>query len=374
MKILIAPDSFKECLSANKVARSIAIGIKKINPNHNIEEIPISDGGEGAIEFLKKNCDGKAVEHETESATGDKILTEYFKFSNSKTAWIELSQASGLSLIEKKNRNPGLTSTYGTGLSINHAIKSGCSDIILSLGGSATNDAGTGIFLALGGELLDDNNKQIKRGCESLFKLKQIKTPKYLSNIKFQIAYDVSNPLLGINGATKTYSRQKGATLDQIEKLEKNIFHFSQIVKKDLKIDITKVKGGGSAGGTAAGLYGLLGAKLTKGFKLISEFVNLEEKVESSDIIFTAEGKLDYQSLNGKVPIELGKLAKKYKKILICLAGSIEPPYESFYRNGITAIFNIQNKPTSIGKSIKEAESQISDISSRVFSLFEKIQ
>jgi len=374
MKILIAPDSFKECLSANKVARSIAIGIKKINPNHNIEEIPISDGGEGAIEFLKKNCDGKAVEHETESATGNKILTEYFKFRNSKTAWIELSQASGLSLIEKKNRNPGLTSTYGTGLSINHAIKSGCSDIILSLGGSATNDAGTGIFLALGGELLDDNNKQIKRGCESLFKLKQIKTPKYLSNIKFQIAYDVSNPLLGINGATKTYSRQKGATLDQIEKLEKNIFHFSQIVKKDLKIDITKVKGGGSAGGTAAGLYGLLGAKLTNGFKLISEFVNLEEKVESSDIIFTAEGKLDYQSLNGKVPIELGKLAKKYKKILICLAGSIEPPYENFYGNGITAIFNIQNKPMSLDKSMKKAECQISDISSRVFSFFEKIQ
>ena len=375
MKILIAPDSFKECLSANKVARSIAIGIKKINPNHSIEEVPISDGGEGSIEFLKKNCDGKAVEHETENAIGNKILSEYFRFRNSKTAWIELSQASGLSLIEKKNRNPGLTSTYGTGLSINHAIKkSGCSDIILSLGGSATNDAGTGIFHALGGKLLDENNNQIERGCESLFKIKQIKTPKYLNNIKFKIAYDVSNPLLGINGATKTYSRQKGATLDQIEKLEKNIFHFSQIVKKDLKIDITKVKGGGSAGGTAAGLYGLLGARLTNGFKLIAEFVNLEKKVELSDIIFTAEGKLDYQSLNGKVPIELGKLAKKHKKILICLAGSIEPPYENFYRNGVTAIFNIQNKPMSLGKSMKAAESQISDISSRVFSFFEKIQ
>lgn len=374
MRILIAPDSFKECLSANKVARSIATGIKKINPNHNIEEIPISDGGEGAIEFLKKNCDGKAVEHETENAIGNKILSEYFKFSNSKTAWIELSKASGLSLIKKKNRNPGLTSTYGTGLSINHAIKSGCSDIILSLGGSATNDAGSGIFHALGGKLLDENNKQIERGCESLIKIKQIKTPKYLNNIKFQIAYDVSNPLLGINGATKNYSRQKGATLDQIEKLEKNIFHFSQILKKDLKIDITKVKGGGSAGGTAAGLYGLLGAKLTNGFKLIAEFVNLEEKIKLSDIIFTAEGKLDYQSLNGKVPIELGKLAKKHKKTLICLAGSIEPPYENFYRNGISAIFNIQNKPISLGKSIKEAESQISDVSSRVFSFFEKIQ
>ena len=374
MNILIAPDSFKECLTANKVARSIANGINKINPNHNIEEIPISDGGEGSIEFLKKNCDGKAVEHETENAIGNKILSEYFKFRNSKKAWVELSQASGLSLIEKKNRNPGLTSTYGTGLSINHAIKSGCSEIILSLGGSATNDAGAGIFQALGGKLLDENNKQIKRGCESLFKIRKIKTPKYLNNIKFQIAYDVSNPLLGINGATKTYSRQKGATLDQIEKLEKNIFHFSQIVKKDLKVDITKVKGGGSAGGTAAGLYGLLGANLSNGFKLIAEFINLEEKVELTDIIFTAEGKLDYQSLNGKVPIELGKLAKKHKKILICLAGSIEPPYENFYRNGITAIFNIQNKPISLGESMKEAESQISDISSRVFSFFEKIQ
>ena len=374
MNILIAPDSFKECLTANKVARSIANGINKINPNHNIEEIPISDGGEGSIEFLKNNCDGKAVEHETENAIGNKILSEYFKFRNSKTAWVELSQASGLSLIEKKNRNPGLTSTYGTGLSINHAIKGGCSEIILSLGGSATNDAGAGIFQALGGKLLDENNNQIERGCESLFKIKQIITPKYFNNIKFQIAYDVSNPLLGINGASKTYSRQKGATLNQIEKLEKNIFHFSQIVKKDLKIDITKVKGGGSAGGTAAGLYGLLGAKLTNGFKLIAEFVNLEEKVELSDIIFTAEGKLDNQSLNGKVPVELGRLAKKHKKILICLAGSIEPPYENFYRNGITAIFNIQNKPISLGKSMKEAESQISDISSRVFSFFEKIQ
>ena len=374
MNILIAPDSFKECLNANKVARSIARGINKINPNHNIKEIPISDGGEGSIDFLKKNCDGKAVKHETENAVGNKILSEYFKFRNSKTAWVELSQASGLSLIGKKNRNPGITSTYGTGLSINHAIKSGCSQIILSLGGSATNDAGAGIFQALGGKLLDENNKQIGRGCESLIKIKQIKTPKYLNNIKFQIAYDVSNPLLGINGATKTYSIQKGATLDQIENLEKNIFHFSHIVKKDLKIDITKVEGGGSAGGTAAGLYGLLGAKLTNGFKLIAEFVNLEEKVELSDIIFTAEGKLDYQSLNGKVPVQLGKLAKKHKKILICLAGSIEPPYDDFYRNGITAIFNIQNKPISLNESMKEAENQISDISSRVFSFFEKIQ
>ena len=222
--------------------------------------------------------------------------------------------------------------------------------------------------------LLDKNNKQIVRGCESLHKIKEIKTPKYLNNIKFQIAYDVSNPLLGINGATRTYSVQKGATLDQIEKLEMNIFHFSQIIKKDLKIDITKVKGGGSAGGTAAGLFGLLGARLTNGFKLISEFVNLEEKVLLSDIIFTAEGKLDYQSLNGKVPIELGRLAKKHKKILVCLAGSIEPPYENFYRNGITAIFNIQNKPISLDESMKEADNQISDISSRVFSFFEKIQ
>ena len=130
MNILIAPDSFKESLNANKVARSIADGINKINPNHNIEEIPISDGGEGSIDFLKKNCVGKAVKHETENAIGNKILSEYFKFRNSKTAWIELSQASGLALIEKKKRNPGLTSTYGTGLSINHAIKSGCSEII----------------------------------------------------------------------------------------------------------------------------------------------------------------------------------------------------------------------------------------------------
>ena len=374
MNILIAPDSFKECINANKVASSIAKGINKINPSHNIVQIPISDGGEGSIDFLKKNCDGKAVKHETENAVGNKILSEYFKFRNSKTAWVELSQASGLSLIGEKNRNPGITSTYGTGLSINHAIKSGCSEIILSLGGSATNDAGAGIFQALGGKLLDENNKQIGRGCESLIKIKQIKTPKYLNNIKFQIAYDVSNPLLGINGATKTYSIQKGATLDQIENLEKNIFHFSHIVKKDLKIDITKVEGGGSAGGTAAGLYGLLGAKLTNGFKLIAEFVNLEEKVELSDIIFTAEGKLDYQSLNGKVPVQLGKLAKKHKKILICLAGSIEPPYDDFYRNGITAIFNIQNKPISLNESMKEAENQISDISSRVFSFFEKIQ
>ena len=374
MNILIAPDSFKESLNANKVARSIADGINKINPNHNIEEIPISDGGEGSIDFLKKNCAGMAVKHETVNAIGNKILSEYFKFRNSKTAWIELSQASGLALIEKKNRNPALTSTYGTGLSINHAIKRGCSDIILSLGGSATNDAGAGIFQALGGELLDRDNKQIRRGCEPLINVKKIKPPKYLKNIKFQIAYDVSNTLLGINGATKTYSRQKGATLNQIERLEKSIFHFSQIIKKDLKIDITKVKGGGSAGGTAAGLYGLLGAKLTNGFKLISRLVNLEDKIKLSDVIFTAEGKLDYQSLSGKVPVQLGKLAKKHNKILICLAGSIEPPYQNFYRNGISGIFNIQNKPISLDESMKDAENQISDISSRVFSFFEKIQ
>ena len=243
--------------------------------------------------------------------------------------------------------------------------------IILSLGGSATNDAGAGIFQALGGELLNEKNVQIGRGCESLIKLKQIKTPKYLNNIKFQIAYDVSNPLLGINGATNLF-KSKRSNLRSNRKTRKNIF-ISSIVK-DLKVDITKIEGGGSAGGTAAGLYGLLGAELTNGFKVIADFVNLEKKVELSDIIFTAEGKLDNQSLNGKVPVELGKLAKKHNKILICLAGSIEPPYENFYRNGITAIFNIQNKPISLDESMKKAENQISDISSRVFSFFEKIQ
>ena len=367
MKILIIPDSFKGCLSAKQVANAIEKGILDIFPDVEVEKLPFSDGGEGAIDILAAKNLGSLITIKTENALGKKMKAKYLLFNNKKSAWIELSQASGIMHINENQRNILRASTYGTGLLIKHALDSGCQEIILGVGGSATNDAASGIFQALGGSLLDIKKKQIEKGGAELSRLTSIIDPKINRSVTWKIACDVVNPLIGENGASAIYGPQKGASEDEIEILENSLLNFSKVIKKHFGRSISKIKGGGAAGGVAAGMFGFFNAKLSSGFTILSEIFNLESQIKSADLIFTGEGKIDSQSLNGKLIGKLGGMAKENKIPIICLVGSKEKGLDKrFYENGLTKVFSIQKKRMTIEESKSNASQLLSETAGKV--------
>ena len=366
MRILIIPDSFKECLTATEVADAIHKGVVSVLPSAFIKKIPFSDGGEGALEVLTKSIPGNLVTCQTENALGNKIQAKYFLFKEKKTAWIELSNASGLAQIPIKQRNAMKASTYGTGLMIKDALAKGCKEIILGLGGSATTDGGAGIFQALGGKLLDQNGKSLEKGGAFLIKLSSIINPSFSEKIEWKVACDVISPLLGNLGAAYVYGPQKGASSDEVKLLNKSLDKLSNVIYKHYSRDIKEIKGGGAAGGTAAGMLGFFGASLTSGFSILAEMINLEKEVKKADLILTAEGKIDSQSTKGKLTGSIAHLAKKNNVKIIGIAGAIKGPYEHLYKKGFTGVFPIQNGPISLEESIKNTRNLITDTASRI--------
>ena len=373
MQILIVPDSFKESLSATDVADAIAKGLESVDSNLVIKSIPFSDGGEGALNVLDNEAIGSRVSCVTVNSLGKKIDADYFLFDNKTTAWIELSQASGIAILKKEELNPFVASTFGTGLQINHAIENGCNKIILGIGGSATNDGGAGIFQALGGRLIDSNGKELNKGAAALINLNSIVLPKGLDHIEWVVACDVQNTLLGPEGASSVYGPQKGASEEDVRILDKSLTQFAKIIEKELGNSIDKLSGGGAAGGTAAGMYGFFKAELSSGFDLLAKMINLEESIRKTDMIFTAEGKIDQQSLEGKVPIGVARLAKKYSKPCVGIAGIVEDPIETLYKEGFFGLFNIQNGPISLEQSKIEAKSLLQKTASRIFTFYKNI-
>lgn len=379
-KVLIVCDSFKESLVASDVAKAIARGIGAADAAARCTLMPFSDGGEGAIEVLEQNLNtgsspgGHRVTCSTQDALGRPISAEYFRFKQRPAAWIELSAASGIHLIEPNARDPKITSTYGTGLLIKQAIEQGATEIILGIGGSATNDAGAGIIQALGGKLLDKHGTELTRGGAALQGLAALVPPEGLHSIKWQIACDVNNPLVGVHGASHTYGPQKGASQNDIACLESALTHFAQKIKDTLGVSIETIAGGGAAGGTAAGLHGLFKAELISGFELLCKMTSLEEKIKACDVIITAEGRIDHQSLTGKVPISVAQLGKKHRKPVIGVAGSIEPPYQAYGKAGLSSLFSIQDGPMTLEDSKRNTARLIEDTLYRVWSLYKSIR
>ena len=374
-RVLIVCDSFKESLDATAVAKAIARGIGAADATARCTLMPFSDGGEGAIAVLEQAVaagtipGGYRVTCPAQDAIGRPITAEYFRFQDRPAAWIELSAASGIHLIQPQARDPKITSTYGTGLLIRHAIEHGAQEIILGIGGSATNDAGTGIIKALGGEFLDAQGNELPNGGLALSKLETIKCPERLKKIKWHIACDVTNPLLGPNGATYTYGPQKGAQPQDLEPLEQALQQFARVLKHSTGRPIDTVPGGGAAGGTAAGLFGLLNARLVSGFDLLANMTHLEEAIDQCDYVFTAEGRIDAQSIYGKVPIAVSAIAKKFNKPVIGIAGSIQGPFDQHHELGLTSLFSIQNGPMDLSESKLNSAELIEDTASRIWQL-----
>ena len=370
MRILIIPDSFKENLTSSEVAKAIRKGIINVLPKATIKEIPFSDGGEGALTVLEKYLNGRIIKCKTVNALGKNITADYFLFKDKKTAWIELSQASGLNLIPEKKRNALIASTYGTGLLIKDALEKGCDEIILGVGGSATTDGGAGIFEALGGLLIDKEGNCLEKGGASLKKLNKIVHPKISKKITWKVACDVSNPFLGEDGAANIYGPQKGASKKDVAILNESLTNFANNIERKYKRKISRLVGGGAAGGTAAGLHGFFGAALDSGFFLLSDLIDLENEIRNVDLIFTAEGKIDQQSIQGKLTGNVAKLGKKYSIPVIGLTGKLVGDSNILYENGFSGVFSIQNGPMSLPESKSFSSILLKDITSRVLTFY----
>lgn len=362
MKIVIAPDSFKESLSAFDVACEIEAGCREIFPAANYLKIPVADGGEGTVDALIAATKGRTIEVLVTGPRGEPTPAFYGFLGDGVTAVIEMAAASGLALLSPEQRNPMLTSTYGTGQLIRIALNAGAKKFIIGLGGSATNDGGAGMLQALGGHLLDKNGNEIPLGGGGLAHLTEINLDQLDYRIKtstFQIACDVSNPLLGPQGASAIFGPQKGATPEMVEQLDANLSHFSQLIYQTHGIDLASRPGTGAAGGTSLCLIAFMNGQLRPGVDIVIDAVGLDAAVADADLVITGEGRIDSQSIRGKTPVGVARIAKKHGVPVIAIGGGLADDTAVVHQHGIDAVFATVNRPCSLEMALRDARSNL---------------
>ncbi|WP_282171229.1 glycerate kinase [Cytobacillus firmus] len=344
MKIVIAPDSFKESLSALEAANAIERGFKAIFPHAQYKKMPMADGGEGTVQSLADATDGRIIECTVTGPLGEPVQSFFGLMGDGKTAVIEMAAASGLHLVPPEKRNPLLTSTRGTGELITAAVDTGVQHIIIGIGGSATNDAGAGMIQALGGKLYDKTGREIGPGGGALAELSAIDMSNLdprLRDVHIEVACDVDNPLTGPRGASAIFGPQKGATPEMVQLLDRNLGHFADIVEHALGKPFRDIEGAGAAGGIGGSLLAFLNADLKRGIDIVLDAVNFEEEVKGADLVITGEGRIDSQTIYGKTPIGVAKAAKKHGIPIIGLAGSLSNDSQIVHEHGIDALFSI---------------------------------
>lgn len=351
MKVLIATDKFKGSRTAEEVGEAIKKGILRSHPRAKIQLHPMADGGDGSIDILAKQLALQKITLDTVNAIGDPISSFYY--CSADAAFIETASASGIAQLTPEHQNPMHTSTVGTGKIIEHAISKGLKNIYLFLGGSATNDAGTGIAQALGYQFLDKAGNPLSPVGKNLIHIDQIIAPVHnrFNSLDFKLLCDVENPFFGIQGAAHVYAPQKGANVDEVKALDKGLQKFAILLKEFCGKDISLLKGSGAAGGIAGGLVALLDAKLESGFSTIASLSNLEEKVKAADWVISGEGKLDQQSLEGKVIDGIAGLCEKHQKPLSLVVGINALSDQEFKKLAVWEILSI----TSISKNLEDA-------------------
>ncbi|URL06137.1 glycerate kinase [Avibacterium sp. 21-595] len=362
MKILIAPDSFKESLTALEVAEAIEIGFKKIFPQAQYCKIPMADGGEGTVQSLVDATEGKLIQCTVTAPLGNKIDAFWGLSGDGKTAFIEMAAASGLHLVPMEARNPLKTTSFGTGELILEALNYGVKKIILGIGGSATNDAGVGMLQALGARILNDENQLLNYGGEQLINIAHIDLHQLdprLAQVQIEVACDVSNPMCGETGASAVFGPQKGATPQIVQQLDVALAHFAQTVRQQLGIDIANQAGAGAAGGMGGGLLLLPKVRLKKGVNIVLETLNFATQVQNADLVITGEGRMDGQSAYGKTPIGVAKVAKQFGKPVIAIVGCLREDYEVVYEQGIDAVFPIIRQLDSLENTLRSGKENL---------------
>ncbi|MCX7705775.1 MAG: glycerate kinase [bacterium] len=368
MKIVICPDSFKGSLGAKEVAKAIYQGMHKILPEANYEILPMADGGEGTIDALLNALGGKKYHAIVLDPLGRKIKAEYAILSDG-TGVIEMASASGLPLLKPEERNPLVTSTYGTGQLILELVKRKVKSILIGVGGSATVDGGMGMAMALGVKFLSSSNKPLRQGGGFLGKLARIDISGINKDVfmtDITVLCDVRNPLTGKYGAAKVFGPQKGADEKMVQLLEKNLRHYAQVIKNQLKKDIENLPGSGAAGGLAAGLVAFLNAQIKEGSRFIVEKIRLENHLKNADIVITGEGKIDNQVRFGKTIMAILECSKKHNVPVIAICGIKSGSLEYLSKNGLTAVFPIVPGVISLEESMKNARTYIEDTSKEI--------
>ena len=339
MKIVVACDSYKGCMSAKEVVSTIEKGIKKANVQHEVFGFPMADGGEGTADILSGALKAKKVEVDTVDAYGQPIKASYG--FDGQRAIMDVATCIGLNMTPRHLRNPMVASSKGVGLMMADAIKRGCKEIIIGLGGSATNDGGMGILHSFGVRFYDWKGRQLAANVYSLRRIETIDISKFSwdNRVKLTVICDVKNPLLGKKGATYTFGKQKGIFLNQMEEVDRWMAHYAKKIQSIFKTDITSMPGSGAAGGIGAILLGIFNAKMENGIEYMIKLSGMEQVVQTCDLVITGEGQSDAQTLYGKVPYGILQVAKKYRKPTLCLSGAVSRGYQELYEAGMIGVF-----------------------------------
>jgi len=368
VKIIIAPDSFKGSASAKEVGASVKRGIEAIIPYVKIKLIPLADGGEGTGDILVETLGGRWIDLEVKGPSGNKVMSKYGVIEDN-IAIIEMAKASGLMLVKDGKLDPLLSTTYGTGELIKHALEMGYKKIYVGIGGSASTDGGMGMAQALGYSFLDIDGKELPLGGGRLSDLAQIvgvNRNRLLDDAKIIVLSDVENPLYGENGAAYVYGPQKGTNKEEVELLDKGLRHYAKIIERGLGINITDKKGMGAAGGLGAGLNIFCNARIKSGIEEVLSILNFKEELKDCNLLITGEGRIDSQSSQGKVLLGLSKLAKEVGVPVIALVGGVGKEAEDLYDLGINLILPILDRPMELKEAMEDVDRLLYEAGKRI--------
>lgn len=372
MKVVVAPDSFKGSLSANEICKSVERGIRKVDNEINIVSLPLADGGEGTKENMVLATKGKLIQVMVDDPLERKITASYGILGDEKTAIIEMASASGLPLLTEQEKDPRRATSKGTGQLIADALNKGIRDFVIALGGSATNDGGTGMLEALGMKFYDQYDNKIEMNGESLSKISHIDDAELdprLKESKFIIASDVTNPLCGEKGASYIFGPQKGATPEMVRDLEEGMKNYANVIYTKTSIDIVNQLGAGAAGGMGAALLVFFQATMQAGIEVVMDKINFEEKIKDTQMIITGEGSLDKQTLSGKVIAGVGKVARKRNIPVIAICGRLDLSFEDIQSLYLNSAFSIVREPCSLEEALNQTDSWVEELASYIYQL-----
>lgn len=370
-KIIIAPDKFKGSLSASEVCAAIRRGIQRVLPEAIIIEHPLADGGEGSLDILSAHLEVETIEAIVQDPLFRPLRASYVK--SGQTAYVEMARASGLPLLKPTERNARITTTYGTGQLIRNALQRGCREVLLFVGGSATNDGGIGMATALGYRFLDKQGKTIKPVGEELIRIDRIDADQLHfapEKVRSVVVSDVQNPLFGEQGAAWVFAPQKGADEEDVVLLDEGLENLAEIVARDLGTSVSNIPGAGAAGGLGAGGVAFLKAQIQSGIKTVIQTTNLYAHLENADLIITGEGMLDHQSLQGKVIAGVAETALKQNIPCVCIVGNTSLQPADYEPLGIREVLTVMEPGLSLERAIKEAASRVEGLAAKLATNF----
>lgn len=371
MKIVIASDSFKGSISSFEASEHIEIGIREVFNDAQVIKLPIADGGEGTVDAFITGAGGEKYSKDVTGPLGEKVNASFGILENG-IGVIEMAEASGLTLVSLEKRNPSITTTYGVGELILEVLEKGCREIIIGIGGSSTNDGGVGMAQALGVSFKDKLGRELPFGGGAIRSLSEIDISgidKRLSETNIIIASDVTNPLCGEKGASMVFGGQKGANAQMMKTLDENLLHLSNIVKRQLNIDMSDNPGSGAAGGLGYGLMVFLNGKFKNGIETVLNTIDFSKHLKDCDLVITGEGKIDGQSIYGKVPVGVAKYAKQFNIPVLAIVGNIGADSEAVYDYGIDSIISTVNGIMTLDEAVDNGKELIEDAAKRALKM-----